>query len=159
MMILSDFPNAFPCSFSVPSQGPRDFSIFNVTSTNFTVCWRSIHRDFTHGIMRKFKLVISETLNDDTHGIYQIIYVPISTAGKYIKLNPPTGNSSVANSSLGTSHSKTDEYGWLFHYCHSFSDLRHFTRYHLTVAGCTTPGCGPVSESFTRTAEEGMHYL
>ena len=94
--------------------------------------------------MQNFQLNISETLNDDTQGIFVTVHEPVSTGGK---------NISAENSSIAAEGSNAGPY------CSSFKGLRPYTRYNVYISGCTNPGCGAISESYTRTTEEGKYWF
>ena len=149
------FGSAILC-FVVPSSCVRNASSFCITDKDSFVAWRNAPIARLHGVFQGFKIEVTEQLQDEiilqrkTLFINRKLTQEVDTYGSHFLFNMAANVSNVYIRNKTDSLNKSDEYFYL-----NLIGLKAHAYYNVTLASCTTPGCGPKCKSVFLTKEAG----
>ena len=138
--------------FAVPSDAPQNLTVSNTTKNSITAEWLQVESSKLHGIFRKFKININETLSDGTPGIAREF-----SADTNVSIHAEINSTDTASSSFNVTRYFGNipilVNGSSENFALSFIGLRPYTNYTVSVSACTSPGCGIAAIIKARTDE------
>ena len=142
--------------FTAPSSCVQNASSFRITDKDSVVAWQNAPIERLHGVFHGFNIDITEQLQDGiilqrrAFIINKTLTQEADMYGRSIQFNM------AANVSNAYIWNKTDNLNRSAEYFYlNLIGLKAYAFYNVTLASCTTPGCGPQCRSVFLTKERG----
>ena len=143
-------------SITVPSACLQNISSFRITDNNSFIKWRDLPEGHRHGVFRGFNIDITEKLQDGIVTLRRSFFINKTTVQE---MNPLVHHFtftlalSVSNVYIANDNNTLNRSAQFFYL--KLLGLKAYALYNVSLASCTTPGCGLQCRSTFLTKEKG----